>query len=280
MDSQNVRGWTIHHQEQFIFQTNAGTPTIHLKFYHYPSYRQTVRIEKSPQDCKLKIKGNNAFFVFQKKVGTKGIISLERIITVIPIPSVISLHEDWGKISDFPQSLQRKYKQSSLYWPVKSNDILDISKEDWFGADDLSIWVESTSRYITEKLKHRENQEKRLGASQAFLTGIGDCDEFTDLFVTIARIRGVPSRRLTGYFITHNGSSAEGHAWGEILSSQKGWVPVDVALHNIGAHRVNYVIVKIEEFNPDLPDYQVQIKRSRTVHYRWMRPHPLITPLF
>ena len=132
----------------------------------------------------------------------------------------------------------------------------------------------------TAKIKYRGKQEKRLGADQALLTGEGDCDEFTDLFVTFARMRGIPCRRLTGYFITNLGNFVEAHAWGEILTPKLGWITIDIALNNIGNHSINYVILKIEEFNPALPDYQIETGRSSAVHYRWERSTPTITPIY
>jgi len=279
--SLRIRGWKIDHQEKLFYQTNKGTPTINLKFFSYPMYRQKVKIEKFPEKCKLKMKGNNSFFMFQHQAGKKGIISLNRMFTILPNSSFVNPNDDWGKISDFPQFLQRKYKQSSKYWPIQSTIIKDISKEEWYIKDDLSSWVQSASCYVTSKIKNRENQEERLGADYAFFQGIGDCDEFTDLFITIARMRGVPCRRLTGYFITQKkNTTAEAHAWGEIFSSKKNWIPIDVALNNIGKHKINYVILKIEEFNPDLPDYEIKTRRSSMVHYRWEKPDPVFTPIY
>jgi len=278
-DSKELIGWHIHHKEKLLFKANKGAPSIQLKFFHYPNYRQTVQIDRFPQRCKLRVKGDNSFFIYKDKARTKGTISLERIITVIPTPSFVNLKDDWGKISDFSRTLQQKYQQSSRYWPVRSTLIQDISKQEWFGTNDISRWVQLAYRYITAKIKHREKQEKRLGADQAFLTGIGDCDEFTDLFVTFARIRGIPCRRLTGYFISKNGASVEAHAWAEILSPKKKWIIIDIALNNIGNHSINYVILKIEEFNPDLPDYHIETGRSSAIHYQWERPTPFITPI-
>jgi len=278
---QRIHGWQIHHHEKLLFQANAGTPTIRLKFYHYPPYRQTVEISKYPEKCHLKCKGDNTYFLFQHKVGTKGVISLERIITVYPQPSFTISMEDWGNIADIPKSLQQKYQQSCRYWPVKSTLIQDISKQEWFRTNDISHWVQSAYRYISARIKHREKQEKRLGADQAFLTGVGDCDEFTDLFITFARMRGIPSRRLTGYFITKpQDVTAEAHVWGEILSPVHGWIPIDIPLNNLGNHTPNYVIVKIEEFNPALPDFQIHTKQATTVHHQWERPAPSITPIY
>jgi len=273
------KGWQIHHHEQLFFRGNTGAPTIRLKFFHYPSYRQTVTINQPPAYCKFKTKRNNTFFLFQQKVRTKGTISLERIISVYPQPSTLPVNKTWGRISDIPRLLQRKYKQSFSYWPVSSSAIQDISQERWFATDDLSDWVQTVSRYIIMKIKHPEKQEKRLGADQALRTGSGDCDEFTDLFVTLARIRGVPCRRLTGYFIHQANTEAEPHAWGELLSPTIGWVPIDIALRNLGNHTINYVIGKIEEFNPSLLDYQI-LRQTSAVHFHWERPLPFINPLY
>ncbi|MBN2599415.1 MAG: transglutaminase domain-containing protein [Candidatus Thermoplasmatota archaeon] len=273
-----IRGWEIHHYEQLFMKASAGAPAIRLKFYHYPSYRQTVHIIQPPAGCKIKRKHNNMFFLFQQKVHTKGMISLERVVSVLPQVSFISPNESWGRISAIPWLLQRKYKQNYAYWPLHSTAMNTVADERWFSTDELSTWTQEVSRYIMATIQHPEKQEKRLGADEAILSKSGDCDEFTDLFVTLARMRGVPCRRLTGYYATQ-GKDPEPHAWGELLSPTKGWIPIDIALHNLGHHTINYVIGKIEEFTPQLVDYQVQ-KQSSLVHYRWERPLPLFTPLY
>ena len=273
------RGWQFHHQEHLFVRANIGAPMVRLKFFHYPSYRQTVKIIQSPIDCTLKTKGNNIFFLFQQKVRKKFTISLERTITVFPIPFSIPQNVEWGEISKIQQELRQKYKQSSHYWPVQSSLLQKVSQEKWFGDDDLFTWVKAIGYYLIQTIKHPEKQEKRLGAEKAFLVGTGDCDEFIDLFITLARMRGIPCRRLTGYFIRNEKVEAEPHAWGEILSPTLGWIPVDIALHNIGNHTIHYVIAKIEEFNPALSDYQI-LKPSASVHYQWERSIPLITPIY
>jgi hypothetical protein len=280
MDQQKKqRGWQIHHHEQLFFRASMGAPTIRLKFFHYPSYRQTVIINQPPLNCKLKTKRNNTFFLFQQKVRTKGMIPLERLISVYPQPSTASVNQTWGRISEIPRLIQRKYTQSFPYWPIRSSALQDVSQEHWFATDDLLTWANAAGNYIGMTIKYPERQDKRLGADQALKTGSGDCDEFTDLLITLARIRGIPCRRLTGYFIHPANNEAEPHAWGELLSPTIGWIPVDIALRNLGKHTMNYVIGKIEEFNPLLLDYQI-LKQTSAVHYHWERPDPQITPLF
>jgi len=275
---QAQRGWHLHHHQQLFYKVTTGAPIVRFKFYHCPPYRQTVQLNQPPANCKLKTKGLNTFFLFQQKVHTKGVISLDRQLSVYPQISLITRHDTWGRISDIPRDLQKKYAQSFTYWPVQSPTIRTIADEHWFSTDDLITWVHDAQRYISTRIKYPEKQDRRLGADQALLSGIGDCDEFTDLFVTLSRIRGIPSRRLTGYFIPRVNEEAEPHAWAEILSPTLGWIPVDIALHNIGNYTMSYVIEKIEEFNPALPDYQV--RQTPAVHYHWERPPPEVTPLY
>ena len=275
---QDVHGWHIQHRERLFYRAKSGSPTIILKFFHYPAYRQNVEVNQYPSNCKLQVKGNNSFFFFKEKVNTKGSIILDRTISVFPTPSSVNLKGDWGNISKIPQSQRIKYQESSKYWPTHSSSIREVSGLKWFNSDDLRQWVFSGCQYIKTTIKHRENQEERLGAYRAFHNGIGDCDEFTDLFITLARMREIPCRRLTGFLIANKGLSSEKHAWGEIFSPKVGWITVDVALNNLG-HSIHYIILKIEEFNPALPDYQIQTSHKTNVQYQWEKPDPEITPI-
>jgi hypothetical protein len=278
-DHLEILGWQIHHKEQLSYRANSGSPIIRLKFYHYPHYRQTIQIKKHPLQCKLKTKGTNSYFLYNQKVHTKGTILLDRIINVFPIASDVSFKNEWGKISSYSEPLQDKYQEASKYWPVKSLAIQKTVNHKWFEIDDLFRWIQMCNHYIRSKIKYRENQDERLGAYQAYLSGIGDCDEFTDLLITLTRLRGIPSRRITGYFITNQGNFFEPHAWGEIFSSELGWIPVDIAMNAIGNHTINYVILKVEEFNPALSDFQIQTKHRSKVHHQLSRPEPKITPI-
>ncbi len=275
MRNEMICGWRFRHEERFVYRANSGRPSIEMRFYHYPEYRQIVRVERAPQGWKLKRKGINSFYIFRGIVPNKGVISMDREVSVFPEINVIA-DENMGMISEYPEELRRKYRESSRYWPLKSESI-DAAQQDWFESDDLSLWLRSAWRYIRGKIRP-ENQTKRLGAEEALKRGIGDCDEFTDLFMTIARMRGIPCRRITGFFISNEGN-AERHAWAEVLTPRFGWITVDMALNNIGAHTVNYVVLKIEEFNPAISDYQVKINHTSKVHYHWEIEEPEIAPI-
>ena len=277
-DLVKVNSWQFQHQEQLKYRT-TGSPILRVKFYHYPQYRQNVTLIRSPRNCKLQKKKLNSFFVYNRKVNPRGSISFDRIVRIEPVPQRFSVNANWGEITEISLEEKEKYTESSQFWPIQSSLLDEIINEEWFNTENLNNWVKNASMYVLGTIKIRENQEKRLGAQRAIIHGVGDCDEFTDLFITLARLRGIPSRRLTGYYITNYGKSVEGHAWAEILSPKASWIPIDLATNNIGSHKLNYVIRKIEEFNPALSDFQVNVKHSSTVHHEWIRESPKVTPV-
>ncbi|MCR6546086.1 S-layer homology domain-containing protein [Dehalobacterium formicoaceticum] len=79
------------------------------------------------------------------------------------------------------------------------------------------------------------------GAVHALRTGIGNCEDYTALFIAAARSLGIPARAQTGYlylpreqsgppFINEDGSldiTLMRHTWPEILLPKQGWVVLD-----------------------------------------------------
>jgi transglutaminase-like putative cysteine protease len=73
-----------------------------------------------------------------------------------------------------------------------------------------------------------------LGTSpyQVYVTRAGVCQDFTNLFITVARLLGVPARYVCGYIYTGNegqtrAGSDETHAWIELYIPNIGWKGFD-----------------------------------------------------
>jgi transglutaminase-like putative cysteine protease len=62
----------------------------------------------------------------------------------------------------------------------------------------------------------------RWGTSKVLEQEFGQCWDFSDCFVTLARAAGVPSRQVAGWLY---GSS--GHVWAEFYREGQGWQQVD-----------------------------------------------------
>lgn len=62
----------------------------------------------------------------------------------------------------------------------------------------------------------------RWGTMKVLEQQYGHCWDFSDVFVTLARASGVPSRQVAGWL-----AGASGHVWAEFWSEGRGWQQVD-----------------------------------------------------
>ncbi len=248
--------WHIVHRETIRYES-SGNVRLTLKVQSYAEYRQIVRVLKIPNGFKMIKKGVNRFLLHRKIVRKSGKIEIAREYELTPIPVYFPSEFSWGKSEDIAPAIRKKYGIGDKYW--RGAGLEEIREEDWFRSEEIKEWVAGAVRFLRERIKTAEPQDERLGAERAYREGRGDCDEFTDLLIALARMRGIPARRLTGYFMR---DKEEPHAWAEILTPH-GWVPVDAALLRVGGHSPRYIIMKVEEFNPSIGEYRLQWKGGK-----------------
>jgi len=121
--------------------------------------------------------------------------------------------------------------QPQPYWPTDNPQLIAI-------ANNLST-PKQIYRYVVDHLNYdysRIDSAGRRGALQAITSPNQSlCTEFTDLFVTLCRIRGIPAREIEGYAFSNNlkikptnPSSDILHAWPEYYDSDRqSWFQVD-----------------------------------------------------
>lgn len=121
---------------------------------------------------------------------------------------------------------------SQLYWETKSPTVKQLAANQQNPAQ-LYQTVIDTLNYTKADLTQAT---ERLGAEKS-LSQPEDavCQEFTDLFVTLARSQQIPARRLTGYAATNDQTIRPTallgdvlHAWADYYDYQSGsWHQVD-----------------------------------------------------
>ena len=92
-------------------------------------------------------------------------------------------------------------------------------------------WHEKTLRIndFVRRHMHYEVQEDEMGALWALENGLGDCSEYSYLFVALCRAAGIPARIQAGFaFHSEKELLEDGHMWAEYYLKNYGWVPVDV----------------------------------------------------
>lgn len=105
-----------------------------------------------------------------------------------------------------------------------------------------------------------ELQSKTYGANHGFNKRIGDCSEYSSLFIALCRINKIPAKWAVGHVIRKSGET-ETHSWLEVWLDDHGWVRMDPTRRDFSNLR-NYYIKLIDT------DYQPKILNQATT-YKW-----------
>ncbi len=246
-------GYLLRYVERMRYRASRGGIRVEISVSTPINHNQIVAYRKVPAEFKISADGGR--MVFRGMLSKRGIFRLDREFAVCPAPwSLKDTH--FGSVDDYPADVVEKYKVGTRQWPIDSDLLRTVGSEAWFSEKDIRKWIENAFAFLWNSIKP-ERLNERLGAVKALSSGMGDCDEFTDVFVTLARMRGIPARRLTGIYFSEN---PENHAWAEVLLPSGIWITADAALRILGRAAPEYITFKIEEFNDEIPDLQVRWK--------------------
>lgn len=133
---------------------------------------------------------------------------------------------------EITEAVKEANMQPTSNWQVNDQQIQKIAQE-YNSAEEIYNYVIETLEYNHSRI---EPNAERLGAVAA-LESPKDalCTEFTDLFVTIARAAGIPSREVNGYAYSDNATlqplslvTDVLHSWPEYWDEQRhAWIAVD-----------------------------------------------------
>jgi hypothetical protein len=115
-------------------------------------------------------------------------------------------------------------------------------------AQALFDWVRDHMEYVYPP--------QARGVRSAFETRRGDCGQYSALFITMARIAGIPARQQSGFNFHPQAQSS--HVWSEIFLPIKGWVPVDATREDGFLHLDNRRLISSTGMNIPLenaPDW-------------------------
>ncbi|MFX0113250.1 MAG: transglutaminase family protein [Candidatus Hodarchaeota archaeon] len=180
----------------------------------------------------------------------------------------VGFGENWGNKEEYlPIDVQR-YCKAETYWEVGTAAIQQAaSKIDAADSKEIYSLVSKTFAFVRQSINFPEPQKDRFGALKALTRRFGDCDEFTDLFITILRTFGIPARRITGIFVRE--LEAENHAWAEVLLPRsQHWITMDPALGYFGQRSKHHFGRKIEDTVSTRNDVMVWWKEKRSARVK------------
>jgi hypothetical protein len=136
---------------------------------------------------------------------------------------------DSSLITDYNRSshLYMKYTQPEEL--IQSNNTEIVSKAQSLIGNESNVH-EKVSKIYNFAITHMRyaTQDEERGALWALENAVGDCSEYSYLFVSLCRAAGIPARIQAGFAFHHVGEVLEdGHMWAEYYLENYGWIPVD-----------------------------------------------------
>ena len=162
---------------------------------------------------------------------------------------------------DYLGSLVQEYCKPRKYWETRDGVIQSLSKKLCYVSPSMVSLLVNIFKLVQERIKFREKKSERLGAVAAYRMREGDCDEFSDLFITLCRTCRIPARRVVGLVVNKNGF--ENHAWAEVYIPGAGWVPFDPALSLFAAISSRHIARCKMGKQSDYPSRKVSWKMHR-----------------
>ena len=175
-----------------------------------------------PKNIKVDDEGN-WYALFEVQGGKKLDIEVAGSVQIFASPRKLT--------QPTPSNLLANTKPST-YWQSTDPVIKEI-------ADELQT-PEDIYNFVTNKLSYNYDRVRpnpaRLGAISAINNPSNSlCMEFTDLFIALARAKGIPAREINGYAYSQNPELEPLsmvadilHSWPEYWSKEKmTWIPVD-----------------------------------------------------
>lgn len=110
-------------------------------------------------------------------------------------------------------------------WPVESKVVRDLAESVVGSASTDSARVDAILRWMADPKHLRYGGEvvgSRYGVEKTIAQKYGRCWDYSDVFVTLCRASGVPSRQVLGWL-----DGVSGHVWAEVFIDGEGWRAVD-----------------------------------------------------
>ncbi len=204
-----------------------------LEFYPREYAQQTIISEEfiSDPEAEVSITENGIKFTWGTDASS---YHFETDSTVYVENNLIKIFD---KIS-YPSSIDEDVRIYTL-----ETEIIDITpemdalaEELLAGEDDLykavfilANWTQNNVEYNLSTLNVQASQK----SSYVLETREGVCDEITNLFISLARSRGIPARFASGMVYSNLNYQFGAHGWAEVYIDGQ-WIPVDVTFGTIG----------------------------------------------
>ena len=120
--------------------------------------------------------------------------------------------------------------RGTAFWPADDTEMIKLALKITEGAQTNDEKVAAILKWLApgKNIKYSGQTGSRYGTKQVLTQKFGHCWDFSDVFVTLARAAGIPSRQVAGWLY-----GTSGHVWCEYYREGKGWQQVDPTGGNV-----------------------------------------------
>lgn len=187
---------------------------------HYSS-KQTIINESFSLKPQILKSYNNRYALFDLS---------SNVDKVITITCLLKLHRSFFDLHNHPLntiplltcSEIKEYLGAEKYLEVNSQELIHVASK-LLGKNDLET-VKNTYKYVKNHIRYTGVNANDNGALYAYNSKIGDCTEYSDLFITLCRINKIPARFIEGCTTIGKYNL---YAWAEAYISGYGWLSFD-----------------------------------------------------
>ncbi len=129
-----------------------------------------------------------------------------------------------------PPEIQPYLEKAENIWPHK-REIQNLARDIIRGEKDALRAVALLAGWVNQKVQFQQRDALNNGPLRTIESRRGDCSEHADLFASLARSLGLPTRHCKGLIIQRE--RAVYHTWCEVWIAGN-WVPVDTTVNRVG----------------------------------------------
>ena len=259
------RKWKMDFTAHIENNTGRHLSNVIMKVSLYPfdPHQEIINILQIPA-AKIRTGGEKNYYALVKIKSLNPGDTFTYRLSITFLAKALSFFISPFRLSEYPLQLLQNYTSGMTFWETFSPKIKQAASELLLSCNNnLSQYIRKAFLFVNQEIKLKQPLMTRFGASKALELHEGDCDELSDLFITLLRANKIPARRVVGYFLkvkNREAITAEPHAWAEVYFPSIGWVPFDPALRYYASVSPNHFARTKLGLVSDRPLYSIKWK--------------------
>ena len=184
---------------------------------------------------------NNNEMVYWKFSGTPAAGETQRFTLAFEFTAFETVTNiDPEKIKPYQQDSPEyiKYTKPETYVESTDPEITALASSLTTEEDNPYSLARKFYDYIIGHVKYKQLGQGLNGAKYLLENGVGECGDYSALFIALCRASGIPARSVVGYWALSGNEQT--HVWAEFYLEDLGWVPVDVTIGQLEKSNKDY----------------------------------------